>query len=307
MPSTSLSQVIAFPASLLLGGWLALISYSNLASAKTVSSNHLLIAPVQNSGVLYAQQSLPQLQPASPSSVIEFRQQPQPSYKPLYKRAPSYQNNYQNYDRHYHQYYYNQYYTQPYNQSVERYLVYVDSSSEELLQQVRLIEPRAYIRRFQGRYVIQAGAFSREYNAQQRVRQLQSYGIYHAQLVSYGNREESFARPYQDSAYRQRSFYPPDREYREDRPYYPREYRDDYHSYRGKFYYVAIPAPSEELPNIESRIRQSLGRNIRVIARNHPRGPHLAVGPFVQQSEAEQWNNYLHSMGFGNARVYYGS
>ena len=86
MPSVLLSQFIAFPASLLLGGWLALISYSNPAPAKTTSGNFLMAQavveplppPPPTQGVSYSQQSLPQLQPSSALPVIEFQQQPQP-------------------------------------------------------------------------------------------------------------------------------------------------------------------------------------------------------------------------------------
>ena len=286
MPSGLLSQFIAFPASLLLGGWLALISYSNPAQAKTTSGNFLmaqavvepLSPPPPTQGVFYSQ--LPQLQPSSPVPVIEFRQQPQPDkVKPVEQYHQTYRRSYRRqYSRQYRRQYSRQY-SQNYNQKFGRYLVYVNDDSAQRLQQVRLVEPKAYIQEYQGHSVIQAGAFSREYNAQQRVGQLRSYGINRTQIISFSNGE---GRPYSYSGY------------------------DDGRNSSKSYYYVTIPAKSEELPLIESRIKQSLGLNTGVISRDHPLGSHVAVGPFTQQSDAEQWNNFLRHQGFSNARVYYG-
>jgi len=289
MPSVLLSQFIAFSASLLLGGWLALISY-NPVQAKTTSGNFLMAQavveplppPPPTQGVSYSQQSLPQLQPSSQLPVIEFRQQPQP-----YQVKPARQYH-QNYRRCYRRQY-SRHYSQNYNQKFGRYLVYVNNDSAQLLQQVRLVEPRAYIRQFQGRSVIQAGAFSRQDNAQQRVGQLRSYGINRTQIISFSNGEGA-----------------PDSSYTEGRPYSSSGV-DDGRNRSKSYYYVAIPAKSEELPFIESRIKQSVGLNTGVISSNHPRGSHVSVGPFTQQLDAEQWNNFLRHLGFGNARVYYGS
>ncbi|MBR8836842.1 MAG: hypothetical protein DSM106950_23220 [Stigonema ocellatum SAG 48.90 = DSM 106950] len=284
MSSASLNQFIAFPRFLLLAGWLVLISCCHPAQAKTISSNILvaqgvvepLPPPPPISGVPNSEQSLPQLQPSSELPVIEFRQSQPSQVAPV----PQYNRQYRRQNH------------RGYGQTFGRYLVYVNSDSPQLLQQVRQIEPNAYIRQFQGRSVIQAGAFSRQYNAQQRLTQLRSYGINRTEIVSNGERiPDSYREPTPYS-------------YREPRPY--SSGGDDYGRNRSKSYYVAIPANSEQLPGIESQIRQSVGINTGVTARNHPRGSHVAVGPFAQQLEAEQWNNYLKNNGFGNARVYYG-
>lgn len=58
-----------------------------------------------------------------------------------------------------------------------RYWVYVNGDSPYLLQQVQLIEPRAYLQRYQGRQVIQAGTFNNAGNAQQMVAMLGAQGI----------------------------------------------------------------------------------------------------------------------------------
>jgi hypothetical protein len=285
-----------------VGGWLALISYSSSAQAKIIFGN-ILVEPLPssvNTGILYSQQSLPQLQPASPLPVIEF-QKSQPS-----RVAPVYQNN-----QHYEQRFPNRRYeqrfpSQHYEQRSARYLVYVDGDSIELLQQVRLIEPRAYIKQFHGRSVIQAGAFTREYYAQQRLAQLRSYGIDRTRIVSYSYTQES-----PNYSYTQ-----PGRNYSYTQPGQNYSYRDessdnfdrsDERRTRFKSYYVVIPTNSEDLPLIESRVRQSVGSNAGVIAKDHPRGLHVAVGPFLKEVEAQQWNDYLRRLGFGGARVYYGS
>jgi len=305
MPSVLLSRLIAFSGSLLLGGWLALISYSKPAQAKTTSGNFLMAQavveplppPPPTQGVSYSQQSLPQLQPSSPIPVIEFRQQPQPDQ--VTPARPYYQNYRRSYRRQY-----SRHYNQNYDQKSGRYLVYVNDDSAQLLQQVRLVEPKAYIRQFQGRSVIQAGAFTRQYNAQQRIGQLRSYGINRTQIVSFSNGEGSPYSSYGEGRYYSSGEGSPYSSYTEGRPY--SSSGGEYSRNRSKYYYVAIPAKSKELPLIESRIQQSVGLKTGLIARDHPQGSHVAVGPFTKQSDAEQWNNFLRHLGFGNARVYYG-
>lgn len=168
---------------------------------------------------------------------------------------------------------------QPYQpgQSFQRYFVYVENSSSQTLQRVKRIEPSAYIRQYNGRSVIQAGVFSRQGNAEQRVRELEYSGIYGARIGGSGDGQELPNSP--TGGY-----------YGNDRPRY----------------YVTIPADAREVPAIANRIRSAVGRYGLVAERSRPLGPHVAVGPFAQRTQAEQWNNYLRNLGFGNARVYYG-
>jgi hypothetical protein len=164
------------------------------------------------------------------------------------------------------------------NQNFERYLVYVDSNNPQQLQQIRSIEPGAFYRQVQGRSIIQVGVFSKQPNALERVRELQSYGINNARVLSLNNGQEiPSANPNIENSRNQ------------------------------KYYYVAIPASERELPDIENRIRGNIRENASVMRRNQPRGSHVAVGPFLKRSQAEQWNSYLLNLGFGNARVYYGN
>ncbi|GAX38633.1 hypothetical protein [Nodularia sp. NIES-3585] len=170
-----------------------------------------------------------------------------------------------------------------YSQNFQRYLVYVDSSNSQTLQQVRRIDPDAYIRQYQGRSVIQSGIFSQLINAENRVRELQSYGINNAQIVNFSDGQETgFVTPGQQqtptlSNRRQESSY-----------------------------YAVIPADVRELSAIANNIRQRSGQYGVVLVRQEPRGSHVAVGPFTDRTDAELWNRYLRELGYGNSRVYYG-
>ncbi|NEQ44052.1 MAG: hypothetical protein F6K00_11045 [Leptolyngbya sp. SIOISBB] len=59
----------------------------------------------------------------------------------------------------------------------EQYLVLVDGSSDLLLQQVRQVEPGAFVNYVDGRSVIQAGRFSSYQNAQYRADELAGLGV----------------------------------------------------------------------------------------------------------------------------------
>ncbi|MDF5729249.1 MAG: SPOR domain-containing protein [Rhizonema sp. PD38] len=261
---------------LILGGCLALISYPTPAKAQINTKDVLLsqrpsvyqnlppAPPIPGTG------SSDNLLPALPTSSPGYTT---PQRFIEFQAAPSYQNN-----RNRRRYTDEQVWPTHQNSRNGRYLVYVDSNKFQRLQQVYQIEPGAYIRRFQGRYIIQAGVFNRESNAKERLKQLRSYGINDARLVSFSNRQEISYSPSQN----------------------------DFVRHQSKSYYVAIPVKSQDLPFMENKIRRSVGFNTNVSARNHPQGLHVAVGPFNQYLEAEAWNNYLQKQGFANARVYYG-
>ncbi len=251
---------------LLVGGWLTLTSHSTPAQAQIY--NNVLLAqqgvvetlppPPNLQPIPYSQQPLPQLQPGQPLQGNQYEQ----DFQPL-QAVP----------------------TNQYSQNFERYLVlvYADSNDPRTLEQIRLIEPRAYIRQYQGRTVIQSGVFSRASNAQQRVRELKSYGINSARIVSFADGQEVTT----SSSFRGDS-------------------GRDYSRKQESRYYVVIPAKAEELAEIAARIRQNLGQNGGVFERLKPRGPHVAVGPFTERFQAEEWNKYLRELGYGEARVYYG-
>ncbi|MCC5635611.1 hypothetical protein LC593_07055 [Nostoc sp. CHAB 5844] len=265
-------QFIALPIiPLFLGSCLAIFSHTQPAQAQ-INSNHILLSqqtvietlpPLPDtSGVPENQQPLPQLQPGQ----IE-------QYEPNPLPYPSTENQYQQ----------NPVLFQPsqpnqYSQNFERYFVYVDSDNYQTLQRVRQVEPGAYIRQYQGRSIIQSGVFNRQSNAQQRVRQLESYGIRGARVVSFANGQEI------------QTFNSNGRGYSEN---------------RNNRYYVVIPGKAQDLPGITDTIIRNVGNSSLIQERQQPFGPHVAVGPFAERGDADRWNKYMHELGFGDARVYY--
>lgn len=161
-----------------------------------------------------------------------------------------------------------------YNRNFERYFVYVDSSDFQVLQRVKQVESNAYIRNYNGRNVIQSGVFHKESNAQIRVRELELNGVFGAKIVNAANLEVIPNNPNQQK--------------------------------ERKYYYIVIPSHHNNLRSFGTEIRQKISANINVFMRTQPRGPHIAIGPFSDKSEAEIWNSYFQNSGYGNARVYYG-
>lgn len=148
------------------------------------------------------------------------------------------------------------------------YLVYVNDASLLTLQQVQQLEPKAFVRQYNGHSVIQAGVFSKGSNAQELVKKLQSQGI-DVRLVSLATGEETFR--------------------------------------ESKFYFVVIPASREDLPLVEGKVRQmQIDIPVNISQKDKPRGSHLKIGPFPERSQAERLNRYMVDSGLRNARVYYG-
>ncbi|KAB8331572.1 SPOR domain-containing protein [Scytonema tolypothrichoides VB-61278] len=191
-----------------------------------------------------------------------------------------------------------------YNRGSALYKVYIDDNGYGR-RGTGLIPTNAFRQRFRGRSVIQVGAFRTRERATRLARQLESNGVYSAQVVSSNQviYNEQNRRNEPDVSY--------DSGRGDDR-------RDDYgrgdeRRQRSSYYYVVLPANSEELPRYRNDIISYLRRNVYpssdvyVIPRLEPRGPHLAVGPFVNRWQAEEWNSVLRKDSrFGNARVYYG-
>jgi hypothetical protein len=206
---------------------------------------------------------------------VEFQAQPAPSNtQPYQQPASTYQYN---------------------NQTAERFAVFVDASNYnyQVLPVVKQVEPSAFIRNFGGRSVIQAGTFSRQQNAIARIQQLVATGLNlnNVRLFNVTRGQEITLTPTNSGGNNGGNN------------------GVNVNQNRSNYYYVAIPARSEDLPAIEDRIRGNLGQslgNINVLRRNSPRGTHIAVGPFADRGLAEQWNAAIKNAGLGNARVYYG-
>ncbi|HIK28413.1 MAG: hypothetical protein N3E45_00655 [Oscillatoriaceae bacterium SKW80] len=161
-----------------------------------------------------------------------------------------------------------------------RYLVYINGESDLLLEQVRKVEPEAFITNLQGRRRIQAGVFQNRRAAERQVKALESQGI-GAEIVRI-----NYATPSQISLL-------------------PSLIGSDNLS-KSKNYFVVIPAPLADLQDIENQVIRVGAPARGVRKRRIPRGNHVLVGPFAAREHAERWNRYLSDFGLTNARVYYG-
>ena len=199
-----------------------------------------------------------------------------------------------------------------------RYMVYVNGSSPLLLEQIQQIEPDAFRRQYDGRTVIQTGAFSYSQNAQAQVAALAEWGI-GAEIAEVDRlpAAASFASPPpfissnnsssqsvplpvvavpNDSVEFGESPLPPPPGSVEAVSFNPGV------SDRG--YYVVVPTSAAELASTASGVSQLGLNSSQVLTRTSPRGPHVAIGPFSDRDLAQQWNRYLRSYGY-NARVHF--
>lgn len=147
------------------------------------------------------------------------------------------------------------------------YRVYVNGDSALLLQQVRTIEPTAFVQTYQGRRVIQVGLFSDEGNAQQKVARLAAQGV-----------QSELTNELVGSALTT--------------------------SPAAQGYYVVIPANQADLPQVREQAMR-LGVPAHLLSlRDRPLGTHVAIGPFIQKKDAEEVDQYL-SQGGLNTRVFF--
>lgn len=157
------------------------------------------------------------------------------------------------------------------NPYFESYLVYVEDASALILKQVKQVEPKAFVRQYQGHSVIQVGVFKQKCNAQQRVRELAIKAIW-ARLFSVSTGKETNFKQEEDP----------------------------------KPYFVVIRDDREDLPLIEAQVKQLRGNiPVSVSQAEKPR-PHVRIGPFLERRLADRWKHYLVNSGLKNARVYHG-
>lgn len=219
----------------------------------------------------------------------------------------------------------------------ERYIVLVNGSSPLLLDQVRRVEPGAFLQQQTGKPRIQAGVFGDRGSAQQRVEALAAQGI-EAQAIA-APAEQSLVPaasprvaqlpPQADAPPVSVPAPPPEslpavpvpREVvfgqQPDLEQYSAPVEQTFDSRSAQVsqfydspspYYVVIPGDSEDLRSISLRVTQlSQGLNVQersIAERERPLGPHVLVGPFIDRSTAFDWDRYFRAFGL-DSRVYY--
>lgn len=227
---------------LVVGGWLALTANAIAAATQTAKAQ-----PIPS--ILLAQAVVDNL-PPPPPAVLTKEQLPSEPFTPreLDFQVPGASSG---------------------STNSNSYLVYVNDSSFSTLQQIQQLEPKAFVRQYNGQSVIQAGVFSKNSNAQQQAKALQSRGIT-ARIVSLATGEET-------------------------------DFRES------KSYFVVIPASREDLLLVEDRVKQlRIDMPVNISQRDKPRGTHIKIGPFPERGQAERLNRYMVDSGLRNARVYYG-
>lgn len=161
----------------------------------------------------------------------------------------------------------------------EKYLVYVDTDNPANLARVQRLVPNAVQRTIGNQTVLQVGAFGDRQAAETWRRTLTQEGIYaKVGLIS-------------TSSGSQQPLNTP----------VPANFSDR----EVKGYYVVIPGNSSNLSGIADRLYQVVGTQVQIQQRNAPFGTHLALGPFRDRREAEQWNTRVRGAGIKNARIYF--
>jgi hypothetical protein len=225
-------------------------------------------------------------------------------------------------------------------ESAARYLVLVNGSSAQLLNQVRRIESSAFIQEYQGNRVIQIGLFNDIDNAQDQVDLLAAEGI-NAEIWQVSGAQATNPRlnaggtaaaipapdlvpvapipagipipvpapaPAAAFSFQQTPAASP-------RPLVanaaaPSEISQDMGRSEGGErtpYYVVIPGNSEAMPEIANQVIR-LGEGYAIASMveeaERPLGGHVRVGPFTSRRSAARWSRYFRNFGM-DARVDY--
>ncbi|MEM9213166.1 MAG: hypothetical protein AAGD25_02370 [Cyanobacteria bacterium P01_F01_bin.150] len=218
------------------------------------------------------------------------------------------------------------------------YMVYVNGDSPLLLEQVQQVEPTASVQPYEGQKVILAGLFDSSRTANEQAERLGQKGI-EASVVSVSsvvlspsNDRPVSRNPEMSGQDRQAllSDLPPadppspiNSASSRSRPSVSVETPNIGSSSgineappatantnvtnlprRDNAYYVVIPGDTEELNSLLEQVVLLGAVQNAVEQRDRPLGPHLLVGPFVDQDAATRWNRYFQDFGM-DARVYY--
>jgi hypothetical protein len=195
----------------------------------------------------------------------------------------------------------------------EQYLVYVNGDSPLLLDQVRRVASDAFVQRYDGQQVIQAGLFAGEASAQQQAAVLAAQGI-GAEVAAVSQPDIPAAPPATIAANQTMSaqalpLVPVDRTIDGQPPLSQFAPNDAIRVAQASRYYVVIPGRASDLGSIADLVTL-LGQDLidnserSIQERRSPLGPHVLVGPFVNRRAASRWNRYLRDFGL-DARVYY--
>jgi hypothetical protein len=223
----------------------------------------------------------------------------------------------------------------------EQYIVYLPGGDPILLNQVRLLEPGAFVTTHQGQPVIQVGRYSYVQNAQQQVNTLSSqglsaaiapvapaaaiapiYGQVPAPPTTYISSSElpplpvvavpqstgvppQPAAPAQNVPFGQALTAAPATADMPPPPATPPTTVAAAPATAGAPFYVVIPAPAQDLPTLTGQLVQLGTPADRVQPSQGGLGPHVAVGPFRDRGLAEQWSGYFRDAGFRASRVVY--
>lgn len=154
--------------------------------------------------------------------------------------------------------------------AVKRYFVYVNGDSPYLLQEVQKLVPTAFVQAFRGQSVIQTGSFDSEASARQQIANLKSQGIW-AEMAS-----DTIAATAVSAVSAPAPANSP--------------------------YVVVIPAEQADWTRLTNQAVQLGIQQGAIQTREAPIGPHLAIGPYSEQGQAEEVSRYLRRNGM-DARV----
>lgn len=161
------------------------------------------------------------------------------------------------------------------------YQVVVYGDSQYLLQYVRSIDPTASLIDQQGKRAIQVGSFNTEAEAQQRATILAQKGVA-AQILRLNGGYTGPAAIALGMNPQPASF----------------------GVVQGSHYQVVVPIRPDQFATVSTRMISMGIKPEAIQAKRAPLGPHIAVGPIFNESEAESVSRYLRTGGM-DARVYY--
>ena len=206
--------------------------------------------------------------------------------------------------------------------SGQQYVVYVNGNSPLLLEQVRQIEPGAFVNTLDGRSVIQVGRFNALENAQLRADELRQFGV-GATIQSVAAAVPSVTLPPPSSGYPPTAVgtssagsLPPlpvvappggigqGQPLAGTVPLPPTTGTAPVAIATTHGYYVVVPGNEAELASLATQMTQLGAPASQVQVRRSRLGPHVALGPVSDRTLAEQWSHYLRGSGL-NARVHY--